>query len=99
MGSHRYWPVRRVKWSQDSIWIARDTLASSDNQSVEVIMKLSERETNSDYDAENDRIRLEAETLKTLSEQCPTRMIGFIDFYLNDENQYCLIMDRYGEMS
>ncbi|KAJ1563243.1 hypothetical protein HK405_000005 [Cladochytrium tenue] len=84
----RYWPLHRVA-GQEDVWVARDEATGE-----EVVMKRMERETNSDYEELNQQIIQEAHTHKELAEACPERIIGYRNFYLDDEGYYCLIMDR-----
>ncbi|KAJ3105213.1 hypothetical protein HDU97_008367 [Phlyctochytrium planicorne] len=56
-------------------------------------MKLTERENSSDSER-NYRVKQEAAILKELSHAAPDRIINFIEFFLNDEDQFVLVMER-----
>lgn len=57
-------------------------------------MKLFERESFSDGPIRDEKVLTEVKILKDLSRTYPSRIIQFIDFYANDENQLVLVMER-----
>ncbi|KAJ3218685.1 hypothetical protein HDU67_004467 [Dinochytrium kinnereticum] len=86
--SDRYWPTKRVSPELKNVFYGIDQTTNEG-----VVMKLIERENSSDSER-NYRVRQEAEMLKELSHAAPHRIINFRDFYLNDEDQFVIVMER-----
>ncbi|KAJ3185539.1 hypothetical protein HDU87_000162 [Geranomyces variabilis] len=57
-------------------------------------MKLFEKERFADGPSRDDLVFAEVKILKDLSEQYPSRIVRFLDFYSNDEDQFVLVMER-----
>ncbi|KAJ3027760.1 UNVERIFIED_CONTAM: hypothetical protein HDU68_003155, partial [Siphonaria sp. JEL0065] len=87
--SDRFWPLHRVG-NLDNVWIARDNY----NPEVEVFMKLTDIEYDINYAQRNDQVNLEAQTLQMLAELNPFRIVNFVAFYRNNENQYVLVTEK-----
>ncbi|KAI8818066.1 kinase-like domain-containing protein [Fimicolochytrium jonesii] len=83
-----YWPERRVG-NEDNVW-----LGINKQTGEPVAMKLFEREQFADGPVRDEKVVAEVEIIKDLSRQYPARIIQYLDFYSNDENQLVLIMER-----
>ncbi|KAJ3417613.1 calcium calmodulin-dependent protein kinase type 1G [Chytridiales sp. JEL 0842] len=87
---NRYWPERRVREDLDYVWYAIDQETGE-----RVVMKMVDKKYGIDSN-ENDKVFNEAKALKELSQEMPSRILEFKQFYENDEEQYVLIMERAG---
>ncbi|KAI8922285.1 kinase-like domain-containing protein [Powellomyces hirtus] len=86
--SDPYWPERRVGY-EDNVWYGLHK-ATGD----QVVMKLFERERFSDGPVRDEQVLAEVKIIKDLSAAHPERIIRFLDFYSNDEDQLVLVMER-----
>ncbi|KAJ3148349.1 hypothetical protein HDU86_007458 [Geranomyces michiganensis] len=57
-------------------------------------MKLFDKERFADGPVRDELVLAEVKILKDLSEQYPSRIVRFLDFYSNDEDQFVLVMER-----
>ncbi|KAI9332977.1 hypothetical protein BDR26DRAFT_937715 [Obelidium mucronatum] len=83
----RFWAHSRVN-GQPHVWTGTDQQTGA-----EVVMKLHEIEHDSAYDAANERARMEAHTLNELSGVDPRRIVNFMAFFRNSENQAVCSLD------
>ncbi|KAI8849429.1 kinase-like domain-containing protein [Chytridium lagenaria] len=88
MASDRYWPQKRVSPDMPNVWYGLDQETNEP-----VVMKMTERENASDSER-NHRVKQEATVLKDLSHAAPHRIINYRNFFLNDEDQFVLVMER-----
>ena len=78
------------KPSADNVWYARDV---TDN--TQVVIKLFDMEQFPDHEGLRDaKTRAEVDILKELSSKYPNRVVQYLDFYANDEDQLVLVMER-----
>ncbi|KAJ3267368.1 hypothetical protein HDU77_000082 [Chytriomyces hyalinus] len=87
--TERYWPLRRFSDRRDNIWIARDLETDE-----EVVLKLTDIETDPSYATKNDQTNLEAHAQRDLSELNPFRIVNYKSFYRNSESQFVLAMEK-----
>ncbi|KAJ3242459.1 hypothetical protein HDU81_003165 [Chytriomyces hyalinus] len=87
--TERYWPLRRFSDRRDNIWVARDLETDE-----EVVLKLTDIETDPSYATKNDQTNLEAHALRDLSELNPFRIVNYKSFYRNSESQFVLAMEK-----
>ncbi|KAJ3104980.1 Serine/threonine-protein kinase plk1 [Physocladia obscura] len=85
----RYWAKSRVHNHTGHVWNGIDQETNE-----EVVMKLADIESDSDYDDSNERAKLEAQIQKELTPLNPTRIVNFKAFYVNQERQYVLVMEK-----
>ncbi|KAI8812836.1 kinase-like domain-containing protein [Cladochytrium replicatum] len=82
----RFWPESRVN-GLESVWYAQDSATGES-----VVIKHFEMDNYEDSEV-NSKVFEEASILKELSSQYPERIIGFVDFYAEDDH-WVLAMER-----
>ncbi|KAJ3171506.1 Calcium-dependent protein kinase 4 [Geranomyces variabilis] len=83
-----YWPERRIGY-EENVWLGHHKTTGE-----RVVMKLFDKERFADGPSRDDLVFAEVKILKDLSEQYPSRIVRFLDFYSNDEDQFVLVMER-----
>ncbi|KAI9352614.1 kinase-like domain-containing protein [Obelidium mucronatum] len=72
--------------------IKQNIFEGRDQETGEVVaMKFVEI---SDYEPDNDSVRMEAQTMRELAPINPSRIVECKAFYKNDQNQYVIVMER-----
>ncbi|TPX65225.1 hypothetical protein SpCBS45565_g05361 [Spizellomyces sp. 'palustris'] len=83
-----YWPQRRIGLDEH-VWYG--TCKATGQQ---VVLKLFDRERFAEGPVRDEKVLAEVKILKDLCRAHPKRIIGFVDFYANDEDQLVLVMER-----
>ncbi|KAJ3020421.1 hypothetical protein HKX48_000829 [Thoreauomyces humboldtii] len=86
--SDPYWPERRVGY-EDNVWFGVQKATG-----LKIVMKLFEKERFADGPIRDEKVLTEVKILKDLSLAYPARIVKYLDFYENGEEQLVLVMER-----